>query len=318
MPYIAKQIHFKSSDKKTTIRGIAYIPTNTTPKGVLQIAHGMCEHIGRYKKFMEYITSMGYIVCGHDHLGHGYSVADIGDLGYISSENGWKHLVNDCYNFTRIIKDMFFELPVYLMGHSMGSFVSKIYVAQHPCAVSGLILSGTSTGDKFLKAGEKLTYGVLKAKGHRHRSQRIQSLFFGRMLTAFPGETGLEWLSRDPQVWQEKITDVRSTYVLTTSAYMDVFRLIVEANRKEIYLHTSPVLPMYIIGGGADPVCNNGKDIIKVYEKYHKQGVLDIQYKIYPEFRHELTQEIGKEEVWQDIVQWLDRLEDMELQPVPC
>ncbi len=308
MSYQLKQIEFNSIDAAHVIKAIAYIPTHTEPKGVVQITHGMCEDISRYRDFMIYLAENGYIAAGHDHLGHGATAPTKEEKGYFAPRCGWKYLVEDTYRFTRILDDMFFSLPIYLLGHSMGSFVARIYASKHGEAIKGLLISGTGTAKRDIYPAIKLAEIISRTKGERHRSKRLNKLVFGSYNKDFDGNTGKEWLSSDANIAKAKSEDASNNFIFTASAFRDLFSLIYISNSSDTFLHTPQNLPIYLFAGDKDPVGNCGKGVRKVEEKYRKADVLNLSCVLYPNGRHEMLNEVNRAEVYSDILSWLSAL----------
>lgn len=305
--YKKKEIEFKSTNLTDKLKGVAYIPVDTEIKGILQICHGMCEYIERYEKFAEFLCEHGYIVCGHDHAGHGKSASSEEKLGYFAHENGWQVLVDDLYKFTRIIKDMFPEYPIFLMGHSMGSFVARLYASYYTSAVSGLIISGTGSKNPAAGAGILLCNAVKSSKGEMYRSKKINDIAFGGFNKKYENpKNDFEWLTRDEKIVEKYMNDKFCMFTFTVSAFKDLFTLNKKANETTAFKNTKNDLPIFILSGDMDPVGNYGKGVKAVYSNYLKNGKKDVSIKLYKDGRHEMVNELNKEEVFSDVLNWLD------------
>ena len=166
MSVICKEAYYNSSTGKNLIRALIWHDDKETPIGVFQIAHGVCEHIGRYDDFARFLASNGFVVCGNDHLGHGKSVNSLAELGYTTEENGDVRMVDDMHILTRIMKKRYPELPYFLFGHSMGSFAARIYAADFGEELAGAIFCGTV---RFLC---RVPFKGRSREGHKHHRRR--------------------------------------------------------------------------------------------------------------------------------------------------
>ena len=167
MNYTKSSNTFKSSNCSSDITYYVY-ETLTTPKAILQISHGMCEYIERYEHFINFLTGHGFIVCGNDHLGHGKSADTKDKLGYFALENGWSYLPDDLSILTKIMKEQYPDLPIFLFGHSMGSFVARIYITRYSELINGAIICGTSGSNPLIGAGKVVINLVKKIKMITH------------------------------------------------------------------------------------------------------------------------------------------------------
>lgn len=279
-----------------------------TPRGVVQISHGMAEHILRYEAYARYLNERGFIVCGHDHRGHGATAVTEADLGYYSDSEGWTKLIDDLYAVTSHIKDSHPELPVYIFGHSMGSFALRHYLARYGQAVDGAIISGTGHNPAWLShTAYTLAKFELKMKGPRHRSKLMTQLSFGSFNKQFrPNRTAFDWLSRDEVEVYKYIEDPLCGVVFTSSFYVDFLGGIIELSKAETVNQIPKDKPYLFVSGMADPLSQNGKAVQQVAAAFKSAGISDVSVKLYPDARHELTNELNKEAVYRDVADWLD------------
>lgn len=304
---INKNFTFKSGDD-IEVYVYKWIPEDVEIKGVVQIAHGMAEHAGRYDRFAKHLTKNGYIVYSNDHRGHGKTAGFVENLGYLADEDGFEWLVKDIYKLSRIIKNENPCLPQFLFGHSMGSFAVQRYIMLHGNIIDGLILSGSNG-----KQGIILYIGLLIAKweskkyGRKSHSVRLNNLIFGNYNRAFkPNRTEFDWLSRDIDEVDKYIDDPYCGTIFTAGFYYDFFKGLIEIeNMKNIAL-VSKDIPIFIFSGDEDPVGKFGKGVIELYHRYKAHGVNDIKYKLYKDGRHEMLNEVNRNEVMDDVVEWLD------------
>lgn len=299
---------FKSNDGIDIYANKWTFDKNIQPKAIIQIAHGMAEHIDRYSRFANSLVNEGYIVYGNDHRGHGKTAGSHENIGYFSDNNGWDLVVNDMHQLTNIIKKENPDIPVFLFGHSMGSFLSRTYINRYGKDIEGVILSGTG-GDPGLlgNIGIYLTKLEMKKKGKRNRSKRMDKLSFGSFNKCFkPNRTDFDWLSRDTKEVDKFIKDPLCGEIFTTGFFYDMLTGLKSLMKKENIDKVPKELPFYLISGEKDPVGKNTKGVLQAYNSYKKAGIKDIKYKFYKEARHEMLNEVNKEEVYTDIINWLN------------
>lgn len=300
---------FKSSDD-VSIFVYRWLPDDVSAvKGAVQIAHGMAEHAARYGRFAEALTKAGYAVYANDHRGHGKTAGSLENVGYFADENGWKKVVNDIHALTGIIKKDFSGKPVFLFGHSMGSFLSRNYAMLYGKEVSGVVLSGTGGDPGAIgKAGlfiAKIEAGI---RGKKAKSETMNKLSFGAFNNALkPNRTDYDWLSRDNAEVDKYINDPWCGTVFTAGFFCDMLGGIGYINKKENIAKIPKNLPIYIFSGSKDPVGANTKGVTQVYEALKKAGVSDMTLKFYADGRHEMLNEINRDEVFSEVIDWLNK-----------
>jgi alpha-beta hydrolase superfamily lysophospholipase len=279
--------------------------------GVVQLVHGMAENILRYDEFAKYLNNKGFIVYGHDHRGHGLTAKTKEELGYLADNEGFEWLVRDLYELMMKVKEENKGLPIYLFGHSMGSFVSLRFIELHGKEIDGLILSG-SNGEptKLTPLGILLANMEIKLFGRRHRSKMMNQLSFGGFNNKFkPNRTSYGWLCSVDSEVDKYIANKYCGFICSASFYYDLLRGLKTINKKDNFKAIPKDLPIYILAGDMDPVGFFGKGIINLYNKLKSTGVNDVKYKLYKNKRHEILNEDNKLEVMNDISDWLlDRL----------
>lgn len=277
------------------------------PKAILQISHGMCEYIERYEDFIDYLTGHGFLVCGNDHLGHKNSAISKDKLGYFAPKNGYTFLARDLARVTRRIQRQYPELPFYLFGHSMGSFVARAYLSRYPDLIDGIIICGTSGSNPALSVGSALISIIKAVKGEFYRSPFIDKLMFGNYNSRYGQiSSKFDWLTRDPSIVTKYENDEYCNFLFTTSAYKDLTRLLHYVSSQEWYTSIPKELPFLLISGAMDPVGGFSQGILEVEKKLRHQGLTRLETKLYPDMRHEILNEVGKEEVYSDILHWLE------------
>ena len=308
MPNIAEsEYFFTSNEGKTPIHVRVWEP-DCDLNGVVQISHGICEYAGRYESFARFLASKGFVVAANDHLGHGKSVLSADSLGYFADTNGWDCVVDDVEELRRRTHDVYPELPYFMFGHSMGSFVVRTWLARHPqSAVDGVIICGTGQPPAPVVAdGRMACYADMNKNVPRHRSEAIYNLAFGTYNREIENpRTPYDWLTRDEAVVDKYAADPLCTFIPTSSLMRDMMYGLgfigSAAAVKRMRLDT----PMLLISGEADPVGGYGIQVAKVYSRYVKAGMRDVVYKFYPGARHELLNETNRDEVYQDVLGWI-------------
>ncbi len=299
-----------SSDGIHTLAGVIYFPEKE-PIGYFQIVHGMCEHIGRYDRFMSELCELGYIVFGYDHLGHGHTAKDKNELGYIAEKDGWKYLCQDVKVFSDAVIQQCEEidrktLPYYLLGHSMGSFITRL-AAESYVKPDKYICMGTGGSNPMAKPGLLLIALIRHIYGGHHISKLVDRMAFGSYNQRFGGGT-----QDDPSPWLIDREEIRRAYYedpfcgfpFTVSAMGDLVKLNHDANRKAWYHNISSELPILLVSGTEDPVGNYGKGVKEVCRKLTKQGKR-VSYHLYQGSRHELFNDSVHEQVKNDILHFL-------------
>ena len=305
--YQKEQFQFLSSNNVNQVHAFVYRPEREI-RALVQLVHGMCEHLERYEPYIAYLTKQGFLVYGDNHLGHKYTASIEQDLGYFAPENGWQCLVEDEHTLNGILKEKYPNLPVFLYGHSMGSFVARAYTAKYGTELTGVIFSGTAGSNKALGMGKAFTKFVKACKGERHYSPTITFLMFGSYNKKYKNpRTAYDWLTRDEEVVNAYLEDPYCGFMFTTSGYLDLINLLEYVTGDSWYQELPKTLPMFFIGGTMDPVGNWGAGYYEIDEKMAALGCTDYSMKLYKDMRHELHNEIGKEQVWQDVTDWFNQ-----------
>lgn len=300
---------FESKDGKK-IYTYKWENLNIIPKGIIQISHGMAETAARYKEFADILAENGFIVYANDHRGHGQNVNDIGELGYLGSGDGFLKLIDDMGILTDIIQNDYPDLPIILFGHSMGSFASQRYIMDYENKIDGLILSGSNGAQGgILNFGKLIATFESKLRGEKAKSNLLNKLSFGSYNSKFkPNRTEFDWLSRDENEVDKYINNPLCGSVFPASFYRDFFKTLQYIEDKNNLSKIPKDLPIYIISGGDDPVGNFGVGVKNLYERYKNAGTKYVDYKIYIDARHELLNEINRDEVILDIINWIDKI----------
>ncbi len=278
----------------------------TEYKGIIQLVHGMQEHIGRYDEFANLLSECGYIVVGHDHLGHGNTVKKEEDFGYFADKDGWDRLVEDIHILQNQIQKQYPNLPYVIMGHSMGSLLVRTYVTKYKDNLSGMIISGTS-GQKggLLILGKMITKLIMFFRGKRYKSKVLEYLVTGSFNKKFkPNRTNADWTTRDKGVVDKYQKDPKCGKNFTAIAYYDLLNGTYYLSKQK-NINKTLKIPVLIFSGDKDPVGENAKGVIRVYNMLKKAGLDKVKIRLFKDGRHEMLNEINKEEVYYLILDWL-------------
>ncbi|MFT5872137.1 MAG: alpha-beta hydrolase superfamily lysophospholipase [Clostridium sp.] len=280
---------------------------NVQVKGVLQIAHGMAETAARYEGFARALTNDGFIVYANDHRGHGKTAGEVSKLGDLG-EDGFNSMVENMHELNQRIQEENLNLPIFLFGHSMGSFLTQRYICLYGSELAGAIISG-SCGKQGITVdiARLIAKGEIKKIGRIDKSNKLDKLSFGSYNNSFkPNRTAFDWLSRDNKEVDKYIEDPFCGTVFTAGFFYDFLGGLKNiAEHKEIN-NVPKELPIYIFSGDKDPVGKNGKGVLKLVKTYKEHGIVDLTYKLYKDGRHEMLNETNKKEVMADVIKWLN------------
>ncbi|WP_438494904.1 alpha/beta fold hydrolase [Paenibacillus sp. IHBB 3054] len=286
-----------------------WLPEPEAPvRGIVQIAHGMCETAARYTRFALALTGAGYAVYANDHRGHGKTAGKVNLLGD-TGENGFYWMRRDMLQLAGIASSRHEGLPIFLLAHSMSSFLAQKLMCEHGNEIyAGFILSGTNGPRNMLRAGETLAWMQFRLQGALHRSVMLNGLVFGPYNRSFsPVRTAFDWLSSDTQEVDRYIADPFCGAICTTRFFRDFFRLLREIQSRETLLTLCKNKPVYLFSGAKDPVGMQGQGVLRLASIYKEQGLSDVEYRLYPEGRHEMLNEVNHNEVTADVLDWLVR-----------
>ena len=302
-----REFSVASSDGIHRLFGVVYLPRGEA-RGLFHVVHGMTEHMARYDRFLADMAEAGFIAFGYDHIGHGRTAKDDSELGYIAKKRGWELLARDVAVYEDAVRREFGarDLPLYLMGHSMGSFVVRL-AATRFAKPEKLIVMGTAGANPAAGAGLALI-GLTKClRGDRHISRLIDSIAFGSYNKRFGGDDPQDpkrWLTTDEAVRRAYYADPYCMFQFTVSAMGDLIRLIKYTNSAAWYRAIPNTLPILLVSGEDDPVGNYGKGVREVEGKLKKCGK-DVCCKLYAGARHEILNDFTYEAVKSDILAFI-------------
>lgn len=301
-----REFTFPSSDGSAQLRACEWVGDGEV-RAIVQLVHGIAEHIDRYDDFAAYLADSGIAVFGHDLAGHGKSVAAEDDLGYFAEKDGWFSCVEDVHALRKIAQKEYPGKPYFIFGHSMGSFLTRTYITKYAGGLSGVVISGTGTNPEIaLKIGRAVASSEMK-KDPRIKSEKIRKLCFGSYNKRVKDpQNENEWLSRDTEVSKKYCEDPLCGFLPGASMYRNMFEGISYIQKTKNIAKVPQNLPMLFVSGTMDPVGSYGAGVTKAVEAYRKAGCSDISIRMYADGRHEMLNELNRDEVMLDVKNWID------------
>lgn len=303
-----KEITFLSHDKKTTIYGIIWTPT-VPVKGIIEVIHGMNEYIKLYEEFAKTVLDDGYIVCGIDLLGHGASIIDKDHLGYFADDKKMSKdiIVDDIIEFSEKIKEIYKNIPIYLMGYSMGSFITKLVASKYSNNLNGIILIGTGYYSPFKMGFAKFIASYLAVgKTYNDRNVYLYNKVIKNQNKKFIEKDPGSWLTSDIEKRKIIVNNPAMSNRYTINAYYGIFDIIQNSNKKALIKLTKKDLPILILSGKDDPIGHFGKDIDIIKKQYNKNDNINVITRTYNAMRHNLLRERDNDIVINDILKFLN------------
>ncbi len=283
-----------------------YIWAPEKPKAALMLSHGMCEYIERYKEFAKFLYDNDIALCGNDHIGHGNSVPDEESYGYFGETRGYMHMAQDLHRMKMILNKEFPGIPHFLLGHSMGSFIARIYFSKYrQDRWNGVIFMGTAGKMNGAAAMSKAVERIRIRRGSMYRPDFGTGVVFGMFnLRTENRRTRNDWLSRDDASVDKYCADPKCNFTFTAAGYSDLINALMCANSEAVIGNTPTDIPLLFLSGGMDPVGDYGRGVRSACMKYLEHGC-DVKIRIYREARHELLFELNKKEDLDDILEFL-------------
>lgn len=296
----------QTSDSKTVVYS-TWLPKEQV-KAALLLLHGMAEHSARYQEFATLLTAEGIAVYAPDHRGHGETAsANDAPLGWFATEGGWQRVVKDAHELAKHISTVHPEQPLFLAGHSMGSFLARTLIGQEPGLFAGAVIIGTGASQGLLgKVGQMIARRNAKKRGGDQPDPQLDKLSFGSYNKKIENPaTTFDWLSRDAAKVQEYIDDPLCGFICTSQFYIDLIDGVTLANSPALAANLPATLPMLIISGDCDPVGNFGKGVVKVHQLYERAGIEDLTLELVSGARHEVLNETDRTETMELIRSWI-------------
>lgn len=309
-PILTEAVAFTfKGEGNETIHALKWLPPKKDIKALIIINHGMAEHISRYSLFASFLVSKGFAVYGEDHRGHGLTAGSIDKCGYFADEQGWMKVVGDIRALYLLASEELKGLPVFLFGHSMGSFLTRHYLSLYGSELSGVVLSGTGSNPAAILVAAKIiakTESLIKGK--KHRSTILDNMSFGSFNKPYLNENpeGFGWLSRNKDEVKKYMDDPYCGFICTSGMFADLFNGLQIISNENCFKATSTKLPILLYSGKSDPVGGeDAKGVKYVADAYRKAGVEDLTLILKEEHRHECLNELENEKVFEDIYEWL-------------
>lgn len=294
------------ADDGVEVAVLRWLPDAASVRGIVQIAHGMAEHAERYARLAQRLTDAGWAVYASDHRGHGATMRSETERGHLCDEDGWNRVIADLRMVAQHARRAHPNVPYVLFGHSMGSFLAQTLVLRHPQEIDALVLSGSNAGGGALvKAGKQVAKLERIRVGKRGTSALLTQLSFGNYNRGFEGRTEYDWLSRDPIEVDLYAADPRCGFEVTAQTWIDVLGALEDLGRAD-WKRLPRELPVLVFAGERDPVGEHGKGVRRLVAALRRAGLSKVEDRLYPEGRHEMLNEINRDEVMDTIVRWLD------------
>lgn len=281
-----------------------------TPEGeiraVVQIVHGIAEYIERYDDFANYLNARGWLVVAEDHMGHGQSINGEGVQGYF--HGGWFSAVADTFQLLKMTKEAYPGVPYVLFGHSMGSFMTRSILCKYPdSGISAAVICGTGwQPGVVVTAGIGICQAVCKKTGEQNPNEKLQNLVFGSYNSRVEHpRTPYDWLSRDKKIVDDYIAHPLCGFTASCGLLRDMLIGIRFVQRKENLARMNQELPVLFLSGGDDPVGNYGKGVRQAAKAFRDAGMKHVTERVYPLGRHEILNEINRDEVYQHTADWI-------------
>lgn len=304
-----EEFYFDSRDGKSKLYAVRYMPDTENVSGVVQIIHGMAEHMGRYEEFARFLTDKNYVVVGEDHLGHGKSVGEGQVQGYFCAQDPATVVVRDSHRLKKMTQQLYPGVPYFIVGHSMGSFMLRSYIARYGTGIDGAVMLGTGMQPAALiKTGKTLVRVIKLLGGAKRPSKFLDKIAFGGSNQKIERpRTEKDWFTRDEAVVDKYLADPDCGFIFTANGFGTLFELMDRACGSKNSKNIPAQLPVLFLSGDKDPVGEYGAGVERAYNALKEAGVQDVEIKLYPENRHEVLNELDKENAMKDIYNWMQK-----------
>ena len=311
---VKEEYYFESMDDvKTRIHGVKWTPTDGKVRGVLQICHGMQEYVERYQELAEFMTAHGFAVVGHDHIGHGKTAKDESELGIMHSSHPAETMVEDTFRNFQINREQFPNLPYFILGHSMGSYILRMMLSMKHEDLNGLtgaIIMGTGTEkDSAIKAGRFIVNLVGGIHGWNYKSKFVAGLMFGKPYKGYNldgSEPEKSWLSKNVENVKAYYKNPFDNYAFSVNGYRLLLTATAFDNQMENIRKIPRTLPIFFMSGALDPVGNLGEGVKEAARRFREAGIHDVSMKLYENDRHEILNETDRDKVREDLLGWIE------------
>ncbi|MGE8205072.1 alpha/beta hydrolase [Heyndrickxia sp. NPDC080065] len=282
---------------------------NEQPNAIVQLSHGMAEHIERYDDFAKFLVQHNIFVYGNDHRGHGRTGEKAGLFGFFSEQEGFERAVDDLYAVNLLIQKEYKDVPIILLGHSMGSFLARRYIQRYGESITGVIISGTGGNPGLTgKLGKQIAKREIRKHGLKTPSPLLNRLSFGSYNKHFSNlKTEFDWLSSDPDEVEKYMNDPLCGFVCSAGYFYDLLKGLEMIHDNRLIQNIPKELPIFIFSGTEDPVGGYSKGVQKVIQQYKRNGLENIESKFFTDGRHEMLNEKNKIDVYHLIFHWITR-----------
>lgn len=303
-----EEFTFEARDGVHKLYAVRYLPDGE-PRAIVQIVHGMAEHMGRYEGFASFLTERGFLVTGEDHLGHGASVPKGETYGYFCPQDPATVVVRDVHRLKKMTQEAYPGLPFFILGHSMGSYILRNYLFRYGTGIQGAIIMGTGTENQaavtFVRCLSKCMQLIY---GEKHLSRTLDKLVAGNYNKKIVNpRTESDWLTKDEEIVNQYRIDPLCGFPFTVNGYQTLFELVNRLYKKENLAKLPENLPVFMVSGDEDPVGAYGEGVKKAYESLKAAGMKNVEMKLYAGDRHEILNELDRDVVMEDIVGWLEK-----------
>ncbi len=310
---VREEYFFESADDvQSKIHAVKWTPEDGQIKAVLQICHGMQEFIDRYQEFADFMADQGFCVVGHDHIGHGESVTSLEELGIMHTDTPAETMVSDMYTNYRINREQYPDVPYFILGHSMGSYLLRMMLSMRADDLTGLdgaIIMGTGTeADGTIKMGRMVVNIVGGIRGWNHRSKFVAGLMFGAPYKGYNTDGTVpekSWLSKNVENVKQYYANPLDNYMFSVNGYRLLLTATLYDNQMENINKIRKDLPILFVSGDKDPVGGLGEGVKKAYDKYKEAGIHDVTIKLFEDDRHEILNELDRADVYAYILNWI-------------
>ncbi|WRS26261.1 alpha/beta hydrolase [Oscillospiraceae bacterium MB08-C2-2] len=302
-----EEIRYQSANGVDVIAATAWQPTCQPIRGIVQISHSLHEYIELYSDFANYLAERGYIVCGEDHLGHGRSARDAESLGFSSESGGAVHVVRDTRRLYRLMKQSWPNIPYFMLGQGTGGFIVRLYMTKYKESLDGCLLGASQINVFRRPFMEHRIKTVIDKHGIHYRTEELLDCLNMNCYCQDQRKNSQEWLSRDPVALEAFLEDKWCNFVPTAAVYRDMLSLLLGVSWRNWARCLPKDLPLMLFSGDKDPFSRFGKATRTITSLLEKSGLMDLTTIIYRGGSHAFWMEVNREQIFADIVNWLNQ-----------